>query len=150
MHETGNESLPSIRYILDTDSVTYQQLGREAMVRQLAQVDPDVVATTVITMYEQLRGRLAAVNRKQSDQAMQAAYQRLQATHRYYCQVKVLPFDSPAAEKFRELVYLGLRIGAQDLKIAAIALIHQSTLVTSNRRHFNRIPGLSIEDWGIL
>ncbi len=50
-----------IRYILDTDSVTYHQLGKEAIVRRLSHVSHHVVATTVVTMYEQLRGRLAAI-----------------------------------------------------------------------------------------
>ncbi len=48
---------------------------------------------------------------------------------------------------YRQLVQRGVRIGSQDLKIAAIVFVHQSTLVTSNLRHFDQIPGLSIEDW---
>lgn len=137
----------AIRYILDTDSVTYQQLGREAIVRRLSQVPHSVVATTVVTMYEQLRGRIAAINRKQDDQAMQRAYHYLQATHMYYCQIKVLPFDEAASEIYRQLVQRGLRIGSQDLQIAAIVLAHQSILVTSNLRHFDQISGLSVADW---
>jgi tRNA(fMet)-specific endonuclease VapC len=98
-------------------------------------------------MYEQLRGRLAAINRKQDDQSLLAAYQRLQATHAYYCQVRVLPFDNLAIDMYRDLVNQGLRIGAQDLQIAAVTLLHKAILVTSNRRHFDRVPGLQVEDW---
>lgn len=65
----------------------------------------------------------------------------------YYCYIKVLPFDEAASEMYRQLVQRGVRIGSQDLKIAAIVFVHQSTLVTSNLRHFDQIPGLSIEDW---
>lgn len=39
-HETTREEPQSIRYVLDTDSVTYQQLGRERIVQRLAQVAP--------------------------------------------------------------------------------------------------------------
>ncbi len=35
-------------------------------------------------------------------------------------------------------------IGANDLWIAAAALAHKLSLVTSNAAHFNRIPGLSV------
>jgi tRNA(fMet)-specific endonuclease VapC len=135
------------RYVLDTDSVTHQQLGRVAIVQRLAQLPADEIATTAVTMYEQLRGRLASINRNQSDQELQLAYQRFQQTQTYYCRVRVLPFDAAAANVYRDLVKQKLRIGAEDLKIAAIVLTHQATLVTSNRRHFDQVPGLQIEDW---
>ena len=139
--------MASIRFILDTDTVTYQQGGRPNVIRRLSEVAPDTVATTVITLYEQLRGRLAAVNRQQDDQARQLAYRRLQETHGYFCRVPVLSFDAEAAATYRSLVSQSLRIGSQDLQIAAIALAHNAVLVTSNRRHFDQIPGLVIEDW---
>jgi predicted nucleic acid-binding protein len=50
------------RYVLDTDSVTHQQLGRVAIVQRLAQIPADEIATTAVTMYEQLRGRLASIS----------------------------------------------------------------------------------------
>jgi tRNA(fMet)-specific endonuclease VapC len=137
----------TVRYVLDTDSVTYQQLGRDAIVQRLAQLPADDVATTIVTMYEQLRGRLAAINRNQSEQELQLTSQRLQLTLAYYCRVLVLPFDAAAAMLYRDLVKQKLRIGAEDLKIAAIVLAHHATLVTSNRRHFDQVPGLQVEDW---
>ena len=137
----------SVRYVLDTDSITYQQLGRVAIVKRLSQIASTEVTTTIVTMYEQLRGRLAAINRKQDDQSLLAAYQRLQMIHTYYCQVRVLLFDSRAITLYRTLVNQGLRIGAPDLQIAAITLSHKAILVTSNRRHFDQVPGLQVEDW---
>jgi tRNA(fMet)-specific endonuclease VapC len=100
-------------------------------------------------MYEQLRGRLADINRKHSEQELQAAYQRFQLTQSYYCRVRVLPFDEAAAKVYRTLVSQGLRIGVQDLRIAAITLTHQAVLITSNRRHFDLVPGLQVEDWNV-
>src|SRR5262245_22991639 len=111
----ANEPDSPVRYILDTDSVTYQQLGRTAIVQRLAQMAPQDVATTVVTMYEQLRGRLAAINRQQDDESLYLAYQRLQATHAYYCRVRVLPFDRAAVVLYRTLINQRLRIGSQDL-----------------------------------
>ena len=40
---------------------------------------------------------------------------------------------------------LGRPIGDMDLLIAATALRHELTLLTNNRRHFNRIPSLALE-----
>ncbi len=34
-----------------------------------------------------------------------------------------------------------------DLQIAAIALAHRCTLVTHNVAEFQRVPGLTVEDW---
>ena len=144
---TANKHLSNIHYVLDTDTITYQQRGDATVLQRLSQINPDHVATTVVSMYEQLRGRLARINRKQNDKSLQLAYQRLQATHAYYCKIHVLPFDDAAATHYRQLVKQKLRIGAQDLKIAAITLANQAILVTSNRRHFDKVPNLQIEDW---
>lgn len=40
----------------------------------------------------------------------------------------------------------GQKIGDNDLFIAATALRHDLTLVTRNRRHFDRIPGLRLHE----
>jgi len=34
-----------------------------------------------------------------------------------------------------------------DLKIASIAIAHSATLLTRNRRDFEVVPGLHVEDW---
>ena len=40
-----------------------------------------------------------------------------------------------------------LNVGGMDLRIAAIALENNATVVTRNVVDFQRIPGLLIEDW---
>lgn len=139
--------MTALRYILDTDSVTYHQLERSTLVQRLAETAPGEAATTIITLYEQLRGRLAAINRQQHDEDLQLALLRLQRTHTYFCRIPVVPFDAEAATRYRQLLQQNLRIGTQDLRIAAIVLSRGAILVTSNRRHFDRVPGLRIEDW---
>jgi tRNA(fMet)-specific endonuclease VapC len=145
--ETANNHSARIRYVLDTDIVTYHQLGHKTVLNKLGQVESASVATTVITMSEQLRGRLAEVNRNQSDAQLQNSLRLLQMTHRYFCSAYVLPFETKAAQIYRSLIEQKLRIGAQDLKIAAIVLAHSAILVTANRRHFDQVPDLQIEDW---
>ncbi|TCZ60906.1 PIN domain-containing protein [Roseicella aquatilis] len=65
--------------------------------------------------------------------------------------VEVLPFDAAdavaAAPIWASLQAKGVSIGAYDTQIAGQALRRGLTLVTGNRRHFDRIPGLTIETW---
>ncbi|MCP4106391.1 MAG: type II toxin-antitoxin system VapC family toxin [Desulfobacteraceae bacterium] len=58
-----------------------------------------------------------------------------------------MKYDSGAEAYFQTLCKRKIRIGTQDLKIAAIALNHDATVVTRNKRDFERIPSLKIEDW---
>ena len=63
----------------------------------------------------------------------------------------LLPFDESAAEEYGRLrAYLeaqGTPIGHPDTQIAAIALANDLTVVTGNVRHFQRVPGLAVENW---
>ena len=63
----------------------------------------------------------------------------------------ILLIDEPAAEQFGRLKAIlrraGRPIGDIDLFIAGVALPHRLTVVTNNTNHFERLPGLSLENW---
>lgn len=65
--------------------------------------------------------------------------------------VIVLPYDDAAAHRFGSLKVAlerrGERLADADLQIAAVVLGYAATLVTHNQRHFQRVPGLPLEDW---
>jgi tRNA(fMet)-specific endonuclease VapC len=65
--------------------------------------------------------------------------------------VRVLPYDQAAARYFgrtkAELERMGQKLSDIDLQIASIALAQGIPLITHNRRHFERIADLAIEDW---
>ena len=67
----------------------------------------------------------------------------------FFNSVTVIPFDLVCEQKFQELREKRIRVGTQDLRIAVTALVHNVTVVTRNRRDFERIPGLVVEDWTI-
>ena len=46
-----------------------------------------------------------------------------------------------------ELEQKGLRLDDFDLLIGATSIVNKMTMVTSNTRHFERIPGIRLEDW---
>jgi tRNA(fMet)-specific endonuclease VapC len=65
--------------------------------------------------------------------------------------VTVLDFDSACAKKFGQvrgsLLQQGLSVPTTDLMIAAVALVHNLTLVTHNTADYQHIPGLRLDDW---
>lgn len=58
-----------------------------------------------------------------------------------------MPFDESAQAIFNRLRAQRPRVGTQDLRIAAVALSQEATLVIRNRQDFAGIPSLPIEDW---
>jgi len=48
-----------------------------------------------------------------------------------------------------ELLKQKIRIGTQDLRIAAIALSLNGIVVTRNLKDFEKVPNLKILDWSI-
>ena len=65
--------------------------------------------------------------------------------------VQVLDFDHACAEQFGKvrggLLQKGISVPTADLMIAAVALVHNLTLVTNNTADFQNIPGLRLDDW---
>ena len=84
-------------YIFDTDSITFHQAGQETVLHHLRSVPAEVVCTPVITLYEQMRGRVARIHRAQTSLALIAACEQLQKTVRHFSQIRVLPFTPTAS-----------------------------------------------------
>jgi tRNA(fMet)-specific endonuclease VapC len=65
--------------------------------------------------------------------------------------VKILPFDDKAAEQYgsikADLQRRKCLIGPFDTLIAAHARANGMVLVTNNTKEFERVDGLTIEDW---
>jgi tRNA(fMet)-specific endonuclease VapC len=59
----------------------------------------------------------------------------------------VLGFDFAAAQQLKELRRLDRQGGAMDLRIAAIAITQNATVLTQNLKDFTNILNLQVEDW---
>ena len=96
-----------------------------------------------------LRGRLDRVRRARSDAEVVRAYRSLLATFLYFRTITIIDFGEQAQMMFQHLRAQRMRMGTLDLRIAAIALSQEATLVTRNRQDFAGIPALNIEDWSL-
>jgi tRNA(fMet)-specific endonuclease VapC len=137
-------------YILDTDHISVFDRGGQSaqiLLSKLAVIDSNEVSTTIITYEEQMRGWLSYTAKSRPITEQIAAYKKLEGQLATYQQMQVISFDERAGELFTSLRRMYSRLGTMDLKIAAITMVHQATLLTRNSKDFGQIQGLKIEDW---
>jgi len=136
-------------YVLDTDHLSLFQKAHPRIVRRVAALEPETLAVTIITAEEQLRGWFRAIRQAPSGNRLTWAYAGLHAALDYFCRIRLLDFDQLANAHYETLRRQKIRIGTQDLRIAAIVWAAGGILVTRNRRDFSQVPGLEIKDWTV-
>ena len=75
------------------------------------------------------------------------AYAKLRNHLRDFRNILLLDFDERAGVEYQRLRRSRIRIGTMDLKIAAIVITHDATLLTKNLSDFHKVPGLKVADW---
>jgi tRNA(fMet)-specific endonuclease VapC len=138
-------------YLLDTDHASFLQRpqtheGQRVRFRLSATGQEDRVIS-VITFEEQMRGWMTAIAKAKTLPEQIAAYHWIEKALPFYLDFKLQGFDENAALQFQWLQKQRVRIGTMDLKIAAIALSLNATLLSRNLRDFSKVPGLQVEDW---
>ena len=118
-----------------------------AQLKQRAASREADLVIAVITPQEITQGWLAALNRENAGPDQIYAYQRFLHSLLGFPKLTILPFDEDAARQFVRLQQQRIRIGTMDLKIAAICLAHDATLLTRNVVDFEKVPGLRVENW---
>jgi tRNA(fMet)-specific endonuclease VapC len=139
-------------WILDTDHLSLLERGNLLIQRRLQPMTVGSVAITIVTAEEKVKGRLATINSLSGIEKVDRlalAYRTLQTTLDDLKTFPTLPFSDIACDRYRELLQRKIRVGSHDLRIAAITLSVGGVLVTRNRRDFERVPELQIEDWSI-
>lgn len=136
-----------IRWLLDTDHLSLHERGHTALRQRLAAVPPETVATSAVSLQEMLRGRLAVLSRDLPGELRVQAYQKLVDTVLFFSTVPVVAFDAACEAKYQELRRDRVRIGTLDLRIAAVALVRDLTVISRNWKDFGRVPGLKLDDW---
>lgn len=134
-------------YVLDTDLMSLLQRNTPDARRLELRLLNVEHATTIITFEEQMRGWLAWIARAKDLAEQVDRYAKLKKSLEQYTQFTVMDFDDAAARIFHQLQKEHRRIGTMDLKIAAIAIANNATLLSRNLKDFSKIPSLQVEDW---
>ena len=134
-------------WILDTDHLSLLQRGHPLVEQRISTIDPNDIAITIISVEEQLYGRLNQIRRAKPSEILITAYGFLRDTLNSFKDANVLDFDEAATNLYEALLRQKIRIGTQDLRIAAIALSKDGVLVTRNQSDFAKVPNLVLEDW---
>ena len=138
--------------LVDTDHATFlkypeSERGRRFIDRLSAVPQSEVVGVAIVTVEERMRGWLAVIAREKQAIRQVIGYRELAQLFEFYHQFEIVLFDEAAARQFDELRTQRLRLGTMDLKIAATALVTNALLLSANRRDFERVPGLRVENW---
>jgi tRNA(fMet)-specific endonuclease VapC len=136
-------------WILDTDHLSLLQRGHPIVKKRLSTIRAEQIAITIISAEEQLRGRLNVIRQAKLPGELVLPYQRLRDLLEDFSTINLLDFTSDASVIYDRLVRQKIRIGTQDLRIAAIALAVKGIVVTRNRRDFEKVPKLQLEDWTV-
>jgi tRNA(fMet)-specific endonuclease VapC len=134
-------------YVLDTDHLSLYRYGHPEVSAHIEATPADQLAVTIITIEEQLRAWYTQVRRARDRDQLARAYRGLFEVAETSKYIRVLPFTSHAVERYLDLRSQLPRLGKMDLSIAAIALEYDGIVVTRNRRDFEQVPDLQLEDW---
>lgn len=136
-------------WVLDTDHITLFENQHPVVIQRVMETDPDEITVTIITVEEQMKGWLNAIQQSSQSNRLIWGYKGLQDGLKFFQTIQVLDFDQDAYNCYIELVRQKVRIGTRDLRIAATVISKNGILVTRNRQDFERVPGLMFEDWSI-
>jgi tRNA(fMet)-specific endonuclease VapC len=128
--------------LLDTDHLTLIQRGEPKVSAHYLATPREERVASVISLQEQMRGRLAVINKLSDPAQLSQAYRLLREIQSFYCGLRVLDFDTVASANFESLRKTYRRLGTMDLRIAAIAITQDVILVTRNTQDFVDIENL--------
>jgi len=130
-----------VRYLLDTNICIYVLNRRdEAVLARFEAMQEHSLGVSAITA-----GELAFGAAKSGSQ------RNVEALKKFLMPLHVYPFDDEAVWHYAtmrsRLQQAGAPIGPLDALIAGHALALDAVLVTNNRREFDRVAGLRVENW---
>lgn len=130
-----------IKFMLDTNICIFTIKNRPQEVREAFKRHHGQMCISTVTLMELIYGAEKSSNPERN----------LADVEGFAARLEVLRYDPEAAahtgQLRAELVREGKQIGPYDQMIAGHARSRGLILVTNNRREFDRVPGLRVDDW---
>jgi tRNA(fMet)-specific endonuclease VapC len=125
-------------YLLDSDWIIDTLAGYEPAVSALRRLRGSLIGISWVSVAEVYDGAYSSSN----------PHLRLVNVRQFVSRYRVLGIDDAIAERFAQerstLRRRGELISDLDLFVAVTALVYDLTLLTFNRRHFERVPDLKL------
>ena len=130
-----------LKYLLDTNIVIYVIKQRPRIALDRFNREHGHMAVSSITLAEMIHGA-----EKSNDPS-----RNLAAVEDFCSRLVVLAYGEKAAWHYGSiratLEKMGMTVGVNDLHIAGHARSEGLTLVSNNLREFERVPGLTLDNW---
>ena len=131
-----------MRYMLDTNICIFLiRKKSDRVLQKLMEHDPEEICISSVTYAELVHG----VEKSKAIEKNRALLTQLLSN------IEVLDFGTKVADEYgnirADLEIKGYPIGPLDTMIAAHAKSLGYILVTNNTREFNRVEGITVEDW---
>ncbi|MFN3506425.1 MAG: tRNA(fMet)-specific endonuclease VapC [Allorhizobium sp.] len=130
-----------LKYMLDTNICIFTVKNRPAHMREVFNRHHGQMCISAVSLMELIYGAEKSASPERN----------LAVVEGFAARLDVLPYDEIAASHTgqlrAELAKSGTPIGPYDQMIAGHARSRGLMVVTNNRREFDRVPGLRVEDW---
>jgi tRNA(fMet)-specific endonuclease VapC len=138
-------------FLLDTDHIGIIQRRTppefDRLWGRIVKHSPQDLYVSIVSFHEQVLGWNAYLSHARGAASVVRAYEMFERILADFAAAQVVPFDAAAAAQFDSLRTRRVRIATMDLRIAAIALTRNFTLLTRNLADFRQVPALQVEDW---
>lgn len=129
-------------YLLDTSTCIFLLRGKRSVEEKLNEIDEDNCYISEVVLVELIFGAFYS----------EQIEDNLRQVEEFVSEMKIITFDETIHTFAQERVKLwkaGKKIEDFDLLIGCAAKAKDLTIVTHNRKHFEHIEGLQIEDWAV-
>ena len=129
-------------YLLDTSTCIFLLRGKRSVEEKLNEIDEDNCYISEVVLVELIFGVYYS----------EQIEDNLRQVEEFVSEMKIITFDETIhtfAKERARLWKAGKKIEDFDLLIGCAAKAKDLTIVTHNRKHFEHIEGLQIEDWAV-